>query len=205
MLVIAGARGSGKTHFVEKLKTHRLDLGVYISTDRIIKLAVRKYADIPINLAVMRGKIVADYLKTRCLRNGYSFTFETLFERKANVDFLREAREKGYFIIVIFLGTETHLINKRRIARRIAEGGNLVPEISITEGAIKNVEYFVDAIRFADDVRIYDNSREIKSGLFRPLLLMSKSKARWAIRAPLPDWLSEAFPALEFLSNDRNN
>ena len=74
------------------------------------------------------------------------------------MDFLRRAKEEGYFIRMFFICTESPTINAARIANRVMEGGHDVPIQKIISRYIKAIINAERVTQFADRVYFYDNS-----------------------------------------------
>ena len=74
------------------------------------------------------------------------------------MDFLKRAKEEGYFIRMFFICTQNPTINAARIAKRVMEGGHDVPIQKIISRYQKAVVNAVRVMQFADRVYFYDNS-----------------------------------------------
>ena len=56
-----------------------------------------------------------------------SLAFETMLSMSDKVEFIRPARESGFFVRMFFLGTDDQSINSKRVALRVMEGGITCP------------------------------------------------------------------------------
>ena len=74
------------------------------------------------------------------------------------VDFIKRAKEEGYFIRVFFICTSTPAINASRIAKRVMEGGHDVPIHKIISRYQKAIVNAGQIAQFVDRLYVYDNS-----------------------------------------------
>lgn len=57
------------------------------------------------------------------LEQGEDIIYETVFSHPSKLELIEKAREKGYFIRLFFICTESPRINIDRVAERYAKGG----------------------------------------------------------------------------------
>ncbi len=167
LCVIAGPNGSGKTSTTEKLLANEwTDDCIYINPDNI---AQEQFGDWNSQEAVLKAAQEATRLRYQCLKERKSFVFETVFSSPEKLDFLRKAREAGFFIRFFYVCTENPEINVLRIAQRFLNGGHEVPISKIFSRYYKSLTLAAQAIGFVDRAYIYDNSRnnELPQLLFR--------------------------------------
>ena len=78
------------------------------------------------------------------------------------IDFIQRAKNKGYFIRLFFVGTNSPTINASRIAQRVMEGGHDVPITKIISRYSKSIANCCPISRIIDRAYIYDNSIEFE-------------------------------------------
>jgi len=158
LCIVAGPNGSGKTTTTEQLLKNEWGAdSFYINPDDIAK---EIFGDWNSSDAVLKAAQRATELRYECIEKSVDFVFETVFSSKEKMDFLRKAKETGFFIRIFYVCTESPLININRIAQRYLNGGHEVPiskTISRYFGSLKNL---AEAISIADRVYLYDNSVE---------------------------------------------
>jgi len=158
LCIVAGPNGSGKTTTTEQLLKNEWGAdSFYINPDDIAK---EIFGDWNSSDAVLKAAQRATELRYECLEKSVDFVFETVFSSEEKMDFLRKAKETGFFIRIFYVCTESPLININRIAQRYLNGGHEVPiskTISRYFGSLKNL---AEAISIADRVYLYDNSVE---------------------------------------------
>lgn len=184
MCIVAGPNGSGKTTTTEQLLKNEWGAdSLYINPDNI---AQEQYGDWNSADAVLKAAQTATGQRYECLSNGTDFVFETVFSSAEKMEFLRKAKDAGFFIRIFYVCTESPLININRIAQRYLNGGHEVPiskTISRYYSSLKNIS---EAIKIADRVYLYDNSTENAA----PRLILRTTDGRIAKRYTddLPEW-----------------
>ncbi len=164
LLVIAGPNGSGKTSITEQLHEikHQWMLGCeYINPDNIAEKQFDGWND---QSSVLKAAQAATERRMQCLREGRDFAFETVFSSQEKLDFLKEAKKRGYFIRFFFVGTDTPMINVQRIALRYSKGGHEVPISKIIGRYQKSMNNAAEAATFVDRAYFYDNSITLGDG-----------------------------------------
>ena len=74
---------------------------------------------------------MADEKRNALIDNNESFTFETVLSTDRNLNLLKRAREKDYFIRCIYVLTANPRINVSRVFVRAQSGGHDVPKEKI--------------------------------------------------------------------------
>lgn len=156
LIVIAGPNGSGKTTITSKILKHEwLEGAVYVNPDNV---AQERFGDWNSPEAVMQAAQYCEEQREQCLRDGKSLIFETVLSSEGKVEFIRRAREAGYFIRLFFVSTNHPSINSSRIAKRVMKGGHDVPIPKIISRYQKSIVNCKRCVSLADRVYIYDNS-----------------------------------------------
>ncbi len=156
LIVIAGPNGSGKTTITTKILHHQwMEDAVYINPDQIAK---DKFGDWNSVEAVMQSVKYCEALREECLTERKSLIFETVLSADDKLDYIRRAKDAGFFIRIFFVSTNHPTINAARIARRVMEGGHDVPIPKIISRYFKSILNCRRISRLADRTYIYDNS-----------------------------------------------
>jgi predicted ABC-type ATPase len=92
-----------------------------------------------------------------------------------------DARERGFDVALIYVGTSDPSINVARVANRVALGGHDVPEVDIRRRYIRSLLNLPIAAARADVSVIFDNSND--DG-FQLLAVFDNRTATWFQEAP---------------------
>lgn len=130
---------------------------VYINPDLIAR---DDFGDWNAPDAVFKAATRAAELREQCVENRQSLAFETVLSMPDKVEFIRRAREAGFFVRLFFVGTDDPSINAKRVALRVMEGGHDVPITKIIARYTRSLANCSVAARLADRAYIYDNSIE---------------------------------------------
>ncbi|HAS87149.1 MAG TPA: AAA family ATPase, partial [Candidatus Competibacteraceae bacterium] len=197
LIVVAGPNGSGKTSITQQLLMHEwMDGCVYVNPDFIAR---DEFGDWNAPDAVFRAAHRAAEIREGCLVDRRSLAFETVLSAPDKMDFLRRAREAGFFIRLFFVGTDDPSINAKRVAMRVMEGGHDVPIPKIIGRYTKSLAYCSVVAWLADRTYVYDNSIDNA----RAKLLFRASKGRLVkVYGDINPWAREITNRLLPVSSD---
>lgn len=192
LIVIAGPNGSGKTTVTTQFLHHEWSEGVlYINPDQV---AEDKFGGWNNQEAIVKAANFCAELREKCLSDGRSFVFETVFSAQDKIDFILRAKAAGFFIRIFFIGTTSPTINASRIAKRVIEGGHDVPITKIISRYQKSMINcrFISSI--VDRLYVYDNSVDYQSAqiLFR----MNNGILAKQYVGVLPEWAADILKQL---------
>lgn len=156
LIIIAGPNGSGKTSVTGKILEHQwIENCVYINPDNI---AQDDFGDWNSPEAIIKAANRAAELREEYLFKREGILFETVLSAVDKLDYIRRAKEAGYFIRLFFVGTDHPSINASRIARRVMEGGHDVPISKIVSRFTKSIFNCSKIASLVDRLYVYDNS-----------------------------------------------
>ncbi|MEI7828415.1 MAG: zeta toxin family protein [Prolixibacteraceae bacterium] len=156
LIIIAGPNGSGKTSVTGKILEHKwIENCVYINPDNIAR---DDFGDWNSPEAVIKAANRAAELREEYLLKREGILFETVLSAADKLDYIRRAKEAGYFIRLFFVGTDHPSINASRIARRVMEGGHDVPISKIVSRFAKSIFNCSIIASLVDRLYVYDNS-----------------------------------------------
>lgn len=124
------------------------------------------------------------YVRSCLLAKGCpKFTFETVMSHTSKLDFMLNAKEKGYKVYLYFVSLNSPSLNVQRVKSRVLQGGHDVPEDKIMERYGRTMANLYDAMLIADTSYIFDNSYKEPS-LFataedQKLEILSKTVPLW--------------------------
>ena len=102
--------------------------------------------------------LLANFLQHACIRQGRSFSQETVFSHPSKVDALRFARENGYRTYLYFVSTDCWKINADRVAERALQGGHDVPREKIEARFRRSLDNLSRAFTYLSSAFFFDNS-----------------------------------------------
>jgi len=86
------------------------------------------------------------------------FTVETVMSHPSKLDFMREARQKGFKVYLYYVATSSPEINIGRVATRVKKGGHGVEEEKIVSRYYRSLGYLREAVLLSDRAYLFDNS-----------------------------------------------
>lgn len=117
LIVIAGPNGSGKTTITSKILHHEwMENAIYINPDII---AQEKFGDWNNKEAVIKSVQYCEQLREKCIVKKKSLIFETVLSIVQKIDYMKRAKEAGFFVRFFFVSTNSPAINAARIAKRV--------------------------------------------------------------------------------------
>ena len=156
LCVVAGPNGSGKTTTTVQLLNNEWTAdSLYINPDNI---AQEMFGDWNSPEAVVKAAEYATKLRYECLEQKRDFVFETVFSSAEKLEFLRKAKEAGFFIRLFYVCTSDPAINVARITQRYLNGGHEVPISKVISRYYKSLVNATKAVSFVDRAYVYDNS-----------------------------------------------
>ncbi|MGO9127777.1 MAG: Zeta toxin family protein [Terriglobales bacterium] len=117
------------------------------------------------------------------LEKAESFAVETTLAGKSYLDMMLDARNCGFEIVLVYIGTENVEINLARIRNRVLAGGHDVPEEDVRRRYRRSFQNLPIAIPRADHAILFDNSTE--DG-YRLIAILSTAGNQWF--EPRPPW-----------------
>ena len=153
-MVVAGTNGAGKTTLIELMPS--IVVGDRVDPDQIA-LTLRSGTSPGSTLAA--GRIALRRIDA-ALRAGRDLTIETTLAGRQPLELMERARESGYHVSLIFVGTSDARLNVDRVRRRIEAGGHVIAEDDVYRRYARGLEHLPRAASLADSVAAYDNSGE---------------------------------------------
>ena len=152
--IIGGCNGAGKSTLARELLP-RLDIGRFLNADLIAKGLS------PVNPALAAFTAGRRLLEeaSGLIEARSSFALESTLSGKTYVKLLREAKERGYRLVLhyIMIGSATQAVERVRL--RVLTGGHHVPEDDIRRRYERSVQHFLDDyLPLADEWGLWDNA-----------------------------------------------
>lgn len=136
LVIVGGANGVGKTTVaVEYAAKHDC---LYLGADAI---ATEIASDVPELAAVAAGRELRQRLDIALCRQE-SFVLESTFSGRTLLRTVRQARNAGFVIIIVYLFLDSPDRCVERVRERVQKGGHLVPEADIRRRFPRSIQNF---------------------------------------------------------------
>jgi predicted ABC-type ATPase len=155
LYIIAGPNGAGKTTVALKLLPDFLNCNEFVNADFIAKGLSAFNTE---SVAIAAGRLMLRRLNELTTQKK-DFAFETTLSSKIFVPFLKECKEIGYEITLIYIWLESAELAIERIRNRVRDGGHFIPDDVVRRRYERSVSNFVNLyLPLADAWKIYDNT-----------------------------------------------
>ena len=166
MMVVAGHNGAGKTTiYKERIRDALADhLDIHLNPDEIeLEIIEDLGADACTKeeFALLASEEAAR-LRRQLLDQERNFSFETVFSDSVQdkVNFMAEARRRGYLVVLLAVGLSSIEKSKERVAIRHAKGGHDVPPDRLEGRYPRVLINFAHGARVASLALFMDNSED---------------------------------------------
>ena len=181
IVVFAGPNGSGKSTITELLKPPI----AYINADEIKRIT---------RCSDLDAAKLAEKYREEHLSSMEEFCFETVMSTDRNLNLLKRAKKKGYFIRCYYVLTVDPIINVFRVEARVNSGGHSVPREKIISRYDRALALVKEVVEVCDICHIYDNSEK------QPFRIFKKRKNEYFYDEN-EYWLKEDIEALTDIKN----
>lgn len=132
-----------------------------------------------------QASIICAFFRKKALDNMDNFSFETVMSHPSKVDFLLQAKQKGYKNYLYFICTQDPEINVLRVKNRSVKGGHDVPKEKILHRYYRSLELLSEAFKIADRAFILDSSNKS-----RDVILEKNGKHIYMHNPVVPEWVN---------------
>lgn len=217
-VIVAGHNGSGKSTFWYAQLAPLLQIPL-INADRLMLSILPEVEprDLPDWAKRLRdtddgwmrvAQLGAQLFIATAREAGVEFATETVFSHlrrrddgtvESKADTIRDMQDKGYFVLLVFVGLSSANLSLLRVQTRVAKGGHAVPGDKLIARFPRTQQAVAHALDMADAVLLADNSRTAQQA-FTPCHLRIEGQARYDIRteaavpAEISAWLEIVAP-----------
>ena len=119
---------------------------------------------------------------------GETFCFETVFSHSSKIDLIKQAKDMGYEVNLVFIHLNSFILNEARVIQRVNSGGHNVPKAKIKSRLPRSIENVKISLPLVDNAKLIDNS-SIENP-FKAVATVKNQKLIYKIN-PSPLWLDE--------------
>ena len=155
LYIISGCNGAGKTTASYTILPEILNCKEFVNADEIARgLSPFK----PEGANILAGRVMLERIKY-LLKNGEDFAFETTLATKSYTHFIKEAKNLGYSVSLLFFWLNSTELAINRVKLRVAEGGHNIPEDVIRRRYHNGLKNFFNLYQsIVDQWMLIDNS-----------------------------------------------
>ena len=156
--IFAGANGAGKTSIYKSIYYNENKDEKRINTDEMVaRIGSWKDNNLQMKSAREAVKLIKSYISEEI-----SFNQETTLSGKSVLKNIKMAKERGFFIVMNYIGVENPDVAKNRVKIRVSKGGHGIPEDTIERRYHSSLKNLKDAIEICDEINVYDNTQIFK-------------------------------------------
>lgn len=182
LYAIVGPNGSGKSSVI---RSTELDIvcPFIINPDNFARCIKDVDDETERYLSAMR---FCEKLRHMMLESNMEFGFETVGSRPDKLDFIRDAKNRGYSIVLVFVTTGDPEICISRIAQRVAAGGHGVPDDKVRSRYVRTMSMLPQYLDLADEAILCDNGGDF------PRVVAVKRNGVVSMSDNDPGWISDS-------------
>jgi predicted ABC-type ATPase len=155
LYIIAGCNGAGKTTASFTILPEILDCHEFVNADEIAK-GLSPFQ--PEKVSFEAGRIMLNRINELLSKNE-NFAFETTLSTKIYKSKIKEAKDKGYRVILLFFWLQKIELAKERVKIRVLEGGHNIEPAIIERRYIRGIKNLFNIyLPIVDGAFIFDNS-----------------------------------------------
>lgn len=180
--IVAGPNGSGKTTFAETYINNSNSNISFLNPDLIASgLGPNNFE----KASFQAGRVLLSEIKDK-INKGESFAFESTLSGLTYAGIIKQAKLKGYKIVIYFLFLDKLSLNLLRIKKRVSMGGHFIPTKIVKRRYLRCFENFWFLYKdLADEWSVLDNSGnkpKLKSNKLDFNSLAAEAKNKFMVR-----------------------
>lgn len=154
LYIIAGCNGAGKTTASYTILPEILDCKEFVNADNI---AAGLSPFNPERVALEAGRIMLSRIHD-LLEERADFAFETTLSTRSYVSLIKDAKEKGYDVTLLYLWLDSPDHAIKRVAKRVAKGGHHIPDDVVKRRYYRGIKNLIQLYTpLCDKWLVFDN------------------------------------------------
>ena len=179
--IFAGVNGCGKTSIYQSFYYEENKSEKRINTDEMVaRVGSWKDSSLQLRCAREAVKLIKEYLN-----NDISFNQETTLCGKSIIRNIKTAKEKGFYVVIHYIGVDNPDIAKARVRHRVSKGGHGISDEDIERRYYESINNLKNIIDICDEINIYDNTE-----IFKEIIDFEKGKLIWK-DIVIPNWAND--------------
>jgi predicted ABC-type ATPase/GNAT superfamily N-acetyltransferase len=155
VIVLAGCNGAGKTTAARTILAEELRVLTFVNAD-VIAQGLAGFD--PNNVALEAGRIMLARLQELAAARA-NFAFETTLAGRTNASWLKQLRQQGYVVHLVYFWLASADLAVARVAARVRLGGHSVQEATIRQRYVRSVRNFFTVYQpLLSTWKVYDNT-----------------------------------------------
>ena len=152
--ILAGPNGSGKTTLAREFLPRGVHCLNFLNAD-LVALGLSPFDAAGAGLRA--GRVLLHEFD-RNVASGTSFGIETTLSGLTYLERFRDAKEKGFRLVLFYIWVGSTELSIERIKHRVSKGGHHVPNADVVRRFGRSVRHFFDDYRpLADEFGVFDN------------------------------------------------
>jgi len=152
--LIAGINGAGKTTFYRLFLEQRTPGAEFVNAD---ELARERWPD-QIDARSAEAARLADERRRELLEARRTFIAETVFSHQSKLDLVRDARARGFRVLLYHIHVSSPELARQRVMTRVLRGGHDLAEEKVHARFPRTLVLIHQAALVADRTFVIDNS-----------------------------------------------
>lgn len=182
--IFAGVNGAGKTSIYNTIYYEINKDEKRINTDEMVeRIGSWRDSNLQIKCAREAIKLINYYIS-----NDISFNQETTLSGKSILKNIKVAKERGFYVVINYIGVDEPTIAKERVKIRVLKGGHGVSDDVIERRFYESLNNLKEIFKLCDEINIYDNSNK-----FSYIAYIRNGRIIWR-KDVIPSW---SIPILE--------
>lgn len=154
LYIIAGCNGAGKTTASYTILPEILDCKEFVNADEIAR-GLSPFNAQSVNLQA--GRLMLERVG-QLLEDGHNFAIETTLSTRSYQKLIKESKQKGYYVTLLFFWLSSSELAKRRVETRVKEGGHDIPTVVIERRYHRGLSNFFKLYRTMVDEWMFINN-----------------------------------------------
>ncbi|MEO6584281.1 MAG: zeta toxin family protein [Ferruginibacter sp.] len=156
LFIIAGCNGAGKTTASFTILPELLRVKEFVNADEIAR-GLSPFQ--PEKISIQAGKIMLRRLQ-ELFSHGGDFAFETTLSSRSFIGIIRQAKDLGYTVNLIYYWLDSIELAIKRVKIRVSEGGHGIPDEVIIRRYYAGLKNFLNLYKDKVDYwMLIDNSQ----------------------------------------------